>query len=56
MIKLIKNTENKIGLFSVGIEIEDINSTLKELKSKGAKITRYPTAITNWNPNFLRRS
>lgn len=53
MIKLIKNTENKIGLFSVGIEIEDINSTLKELKSKGAKITRYPTAITIGTLTFL---
>jgi lactoylglutathione lyase len=42
MIELIKNTENEIGLFSVGMEVEDINTTVKELKSKGAKITKNP--------------
>ena len=46
MIELIKNTENEVGLFSVGMEVEDINATVKELKSKGAKITRKPTPIS----------
>jgi lactoylglutathione lyase len=46
MIELIKNTENAVGLFSVGMEVEDINASIKELKSKGAKITREPTEIT----------
>ena len=53
MIELIKNTENKIGLFSVGIEVEDINTTVKELKSKGAKITKEPTPITIGTLAFL---
>jgi len=39
MIELIKNTENEIGLLSVGMEVKDFNSTVKEPKSKGAKIT-----------------
>ena len=53
MIELIKNTENEIGLFSVGIEVEDINTTVKELKSKGAKISKEPTPITIGTLAFL---
>jgi lactoylglutathione lyase len=46
MIELIKNTENDIGLYSVGIEVNDLNATVKELKSKGAKIIMEPVPIT----------
>ncbi len=46
MIELIKNAENEPGLFCVGMDVEDINTTLKELKSKGAKITMEPRPIT----------
>jgi lactoylglutathione lyase len=46
MIELIKNTVDKIGLFSVGMEVEDINATVKELKTKGARITMEPIPIT----------
>ena len=53
MIELIKNTENETGLFSVGVEVEDINKTLKELKSKGAKITKEPVPITIGTLAFL---
>ena len=54
MIELIKNTENDTGLFSVGIEVEDINATVKELKSKGAKITKEPMPITIGTLAFRR--
>lgn len=53
MIELIKNTENETGLFSVGMDVEDINTTVKELKSKGAKITMEPTPITVGTLAFL---
>jgi lactoylglutathione lyase len=46
MIELIKNSVNEIGLYSVGMDVKDINTTLKELKSKGAKITMGPVPIT----------
>jgi lactoylglutathione lyase len=46
MIELIKNTENETGLFSVGMDVEDMNTTVKELRSKGAKITMEPIPIT----------
>lgn len=55
MIELIENKENpqETGLFSVGIEVEDISTTVKELKSKGAKITMEPTPITVGTLAFL---
>ncbi|MFX1345958.1 MAG: VOC family protein [Promethearchaeota archaeon] len=53
MIELIKNTENEIGLFSVGMEVEDLKTTVKELKSKGAKITMEPVTITVGTLAFL---
>ena len=53
MIELIENTEDETGLFSVGIEVEDIKTKVKELKSKGAKITKEPTPITVGTLAFL---
>jgi len=46
MIELIKSTNYKTGLYSVGMDVEDINTTVKELKTKGAKITMEPIPIT----------
>jgi lactoylglutathione lyase len=54
MIELIANSENETGLYSVGIEVEDIQSKVKELKSKGAKITQEPTPITVGTLAFLK--
>lgn len=45
MIELIKNTENEPSFYSVGMNVEDINVKIKELKSKGAKITMEPRPI-----------
>lgn len=55
MIELIEDKENprETGLFSVGMEVEDINTTVKELKSKGARITMEPTPITVGTLAFL---
>jgi len=53
MIELIKNTEYETGLYSVGMDVEDINTTVKELKSKGAKITMEPIPITVGTLAFL---
>lgn len=46
MIELIKNKEYQTGLYSVGMDVEDMQATVKELKSKGAKITMEPIPIT----------
>ncbi len=56
MIELIEDKKNprETGLFSVGMEVEDINTKVKELKSKGAKITMEPTPITVGTLAFLK--
>jgi len=46
MIELIKNPEDKPGLFSVGMDVEDVHGTVKNLKAKGAKIIMEPVPIT----------
>jgi lactoylglutathione lyase len=46
MIEIIKNPVDEPGLFSIGMDVEDINTTIKELKSKGAKVTMEPIPIT----------
>ena len=53
MIEIIENPTDEPGLFSVGMDVEDINTTVKELKSKGAKITMEPTPITVGTLAFL---
>ena len=53
MIELIENTQYETGLYSVGMDVEDINKTVKKLKSKGAKITMEPIPITVGNLAFL---
>lgn len=53
MVELIKNPVDETGLFSVGMDVEDVNATVKELKSKGAKITMEPTPITVGTLAFL---
>ncbi len=46
MVEIIKNPVNEPGLFSIGMDVENIHTTVKELKSKGAKITMEPRSIT----------
>ena len=53
MIEIIENPTDEPGLFSVGMDVEDVNTTVKELKSKGAKITMEPTPITVGTLAFL---
>jgi lactoylglutathione lyase len=46
MIELIQNPHDEAGLYSVGMDVEDLNATVKELRAKGAKITMEPVPIT----------
>jgi lactoylglutathione lyase len=46
MIEVIENPRDEPGLFSIGMDVEDLDTTLKEIKSKGAKVTMEPTPIT----------
>jgi lactoylglutathione lyase len=46
MLELIENPKSGIGLFSVGMDVEDVKATVEELRSKGVKITMEPTPIS----------
>ncbi len=56
LIELIRNTQYETGFYSIGMDVEDINTTVKELKLKGAKITMEPTPITIGFLAFLEDS
>ena len=47
MIELIENADEpeKKGIFLVGMEVEDMDTTVKQLISKGAKFTRGPMEV-----------
>ena len=47
LIELIKNPTDDIGLYSLGMDVEDVNTTVEQLKAKGAKITMDPVPITD---------
>lgn len=46
MVEIIQNPVNEPGLFSMGMDVENLDTTLEELKAKGAKVTMEPTPIT----------
>ncbi|MDL2246170.1 VOC family protein [Methanobrevibacter sp. OttesenSCG-928-K11] len=46
MIELIQDKVNDIGLYSVGIDVEDIDNEVEKLKSKGVKFILEPTKIS----------
>ena len=50
MIELVENTDEpeKKGIFLVGMEVEDMDTTVKQLISKGAKFTRGPMEVGDW--------
>jgi lactoylglutathione lyase len=46
MVELIHNPEYQAGLYSIGMEVEDINEKVEQLKARGVKITMDPVPIT----------
>ncbi|ADZ08284.1 Glyoxalase/bleomycin resistance protein/dioxygenase [Methanobacterium lacus] len=46
MIELIKDPQHDIGLYSIGMDVEDVEAIVEELISKGANITMDPVPIT----------
>lgn len=48
LIELIEDRENprEPGLFSIGMDVQDIETAVKDLKARGAKITMEPVPIT----------
>ncbi len=46
MVELIKNADDAPGLYSVGMEVGDMDATIRDLTSKGATITKGPLPIS----------
>ena len=42
MVELIENRAYETGLYSVGMDVEDLPGTVDRLKAKGAKVTMEP--------------
>ncbi|MBN2238661.1 MAG: VOC family protein [Dehalococcoidales bacterium] len=47
MVELIKNPAYEIGLYSVGMEVEDVKAAIEKFRSQGARITMEPVPITD---------
>ena len=46
MVELIKNPHDEIGLYSIGMDVENLRATVEELRAKGARITVEPVPIS----------
>ena len=53
MVELIKNPTDEVGFYSVGMDVKDLNATLKELKEKGIKIIKGPLPTTVGSLAFI---
>ena len=45
-LELIENTDFKTGIYSIGMDVEDIEKEISELKQKGAEIAMDITPIS----------
>jgi lactoylglutathione lyase len=54
LLELIQAANFEIGLYSVGMDVKDLNATLTELKSKGAKITMEPVSTLVGRMAFMQ--
>jgi lactoylglutathione lyase len=45
-IELIKNACDEPGFYSLGMDVENLDASLKTLKAKGAKVTMEPVPIS----------
>lgn len=46
LLELIKDNVNETGLYSIGMDVEDIEKEVAELKSKGVEMVLEPTVTS----------
>lgn len=46
LVELIKNPNDEVGLYSVGMEVVDLDTTVSDLRAQGVKITMALVPIT----------
>jgi len=54
MVELIENAAYETGLYSVGMEVDDLAATVLDLKTKGAEITMDPVPTLVGSLAFMR--
>jgi len=45
-VEIIQNPTDSPGLYSIGMEVDDLEATVQDLKQKGVNITMEPVPIT----------
>ena len=53
MVELIEEKSYKVGFYSIGMEVNDINAAFEELKLQGAKNIREPVRTSVGSCGFL---
>lgn len=53
LLELIKDNVHDTGFYSIGMEVDDMDATMLELKSKGAKILKEPVPTLVGSCAFL---
>lgn len=53
MVELIKDHVNDTGFYSIGMEVNDMDEAMRELKQKGAKILKEPMRISVGSCAFI---
>ncbi len=54
IIELIENKDFETGLYSVGVDVENLEKTLEEVKAKGVEITMEPVKILVGKMAFIK--
>ncbi len=54
IIELIENKDFETGLYSVGVDVENLEKTLEEIRAKGVEITMEPVKILVGKMAFIK--
>ena len=54
MIELIESSRFPVGLYSVGMDVDDLEETLAGLKAKGARVTMEPVPTSVGRMAFVQ--
>ncbi len=54
MIELIESSDFETGLYSVGVEVENLENTLEQMRAKGVEITMEPVRTLVGRMAFIK--
>ncbi len=53
MVELIENKAFSVGFYSIGMEVDDMDKAMQELKAKGAKVLKEPARTSVGSCAFI---